>query len=98
MGIGTRNEETGEYIFSEDLDNGHWYQDQNGNLYIIPDERNGIEGSQGPEGRVMTELNAVYRQKGFDHVDPDALANELGLEFISPVLHRFDEESGFYSA
>jgi hypothetical protein len=46
----------------------------------------------------MDALNAAYRAKKFDDIDQDELAAELGLEFIPNVLHRFDVESGFYSA
>lgn len=98
MGIGTRDESTQEFIYSKAADMGHWYRDDDDNLYIIPDDRIADEESYGPDNANMDALNAAYRAKKFDDIDQDELAAELGLEFIPNVLHRFDVESGFYSA
>lgn len=95
MGIGIRDETTQRYIFSEDVDRGHWYYDQDGLLYIIPA---GDDESLGPDNAIMDSLNAAYRAHGFEHVDPDELATSLKLDFVSRALHRFDEESGYYTA
>lgn len=98
MGIGTRDESTGIFFKSEGLDNGHWYVDQEGYLYIVPDDRYGLEECAGPDNDVMDQLNAVYRETEFDAIDPFAIATQLGLDFVSPALHRFDPESGFFTA
>lgn len=98
MGIGTRNEATQEYIQSEGMEKGHWYTDENDFLYIVPDDRYGIEESAGPDNATMEALNAVYRETAFAALDPFEVASRLGLSFIPDVLRRFDPESGFYSA
>lgn len=96
MGIGTRDESTQLFIFSESVDKGHWYHDQDGLLYIIPASDD--EESLGPDNETMTALNAVYRESDFEKVDPNELAAKMNLDYIPEVLHRFDEESGYYSA
>lgn len=98
MGIGTRDEETGEYFKSEGLENGHWYEGPERYLYIVPDERYGGEEIAGPDDDITEKLNKAYREGDFDAIDPDVLAKELGLEVILPVLRRFDPEIGFYHA
>jgi hypothetical protein len=42
MGIGTRDESTQEFIYSKAADMGHWYRDDDDNLYI-PDDRSADE-------------------------------------------------------
>ena len=97
MGIGTRDESTGIFFKSEGLDNGHWYVDAEGYLYIVPDERYGSEECAGPDNDTMDKLNAVYRETEFEDIDPFTLAKQLDLEYVSPALHRYCE-SGFYTA
>jgi hypothetical protein len=98
MGIGTRNEATLEFIQSEGLEKGHWFVDHDDFLYIIPDDRYGLEESAGPDNATMDALNALYRETAFDAIDPSELAGRLGLSYIPDVLRRFDPESGFYTA
>lgn len=98
MGIGTRDEATQQYIHSEGLAKGHWYIDGEGFLYIVPDDRYGIEECAGPDNATMDALNALYRENAFDSVVPSEVATQLELDFVPDVLRRFDEESGFYSA
>lgn len=98
MGIGIRDESTSQFIYIKGMDYGHWYQDADGNLYIMPDARFDDSESLGPDNEHMTALNEAYRTRKFDDIDQDELAEELGLEFVPNVLHRFDKESGFYSA
>jgi len=98
MGIGTRNEATQQYIHSGGLQNGHWYVDGEGFLYIVPDDRYGIEECAGPDNTTMDALNALYRETAFDSVNPSEVAIRMGLDFIPEMLRRFDRESGFYTA
>jgi hypothetical protein len=98
MGIGTRDEETGIFFKSPGLENGHWYLDDDGYLYIVPNDNYDIEETAGPDNETVDALNALYREKDFDSINPDEVAEKLGLEFVHDVLRRFDPQSGFYTA
>lgn len=97
MGIGMQNENN-QYEKTAGLENGHWYRDSDGMLYIVPTEEDGLAEIEGPDGDVTDKLNAVYRDTAFAKVDQHQVARELGLEVVLDVLKRFDSEIGFYSA
>lgn len=97
MGIGMQNEQN-EYVKTNGLENGHWYVNQNGMLFIVPSEEDGIAEIEGPDGAVLDQLNAIYRETPFEKVDQAQVANDLGLEVIQDVLKRFDPAIGFYHA
>lgn len=98
MTLGTLDEATGEYIQAPELENGHWYLDDEGLLYIVPNDLHGIAEIEGPDGDTMDELNARYRKAGFENINTEELAKALDLDFIPDVLRRFDPQSGFYTA
>jgi hypothetical protein len=97
MGIGMQNKD-GEYEKTNGLENGHWYLDPDGLLFIVPTEEDGLAEIEGPDGAILDQLNAVYRETPFEKVDQRQVAADLGLDIVLDVLKRFDPETGFYHA
>lgn len=95
MGIGMQDE-NGVYQKTAGLENGHWYLDNDGMLYIVPSEEDGLAEIEGPDSEILEQLNAIYREAPFDKVDQQQVANDLGLDIILDVFKRFDPEIGFY--
>jgi len=92
------NNETEQYIEMSGLEFGHWYLDQDGALYIVPDEKYGFAEIEGPDTDTLEKLNNAYRETGFDKVDRSAIAKDNGLEIIPDVLKRFSPGLGYYNA
>jgi len=95
MPIGYQNE-VGACVKSEGLEEGHWYVDAEGALFIVPDERFGLAEIEGPDGEVCDALNDVYRAQPFEQVDPQAVATRLGLTVVYGWQRRFDAQAGYY--
>lgn len=93
MTIGYDNA-AGQCVRSSNLDNGHWYQDGEGNLYIVPDNGE-IEG---PDNDVLEKLNSAYRVRSFYDVNEDEMARNLGLEVVYSWQQRFDPVKGYFAA
>lgn len=98
MAMGPQDAVTGEFLQEPGLEEGHWYLDENQQLFIVPNDRYGIAEIEGPDGEVLDKLNSAYRSKAFSAIDPDVIAMECGLDVVSPVLKRFDPDCGYYSA
>lgn len=81
-------------IRNSDLESGHWYVDEQGNLFIVP-ESGEIEG---PDGASLDALNAAYRVQYFDDVNQDDVARRLNLTAAYSWQHRFDPTIGYYVA
>ena len=86
------------YLESPWLQQGHWYQGDDGSLYIVPTTAHGLAEIEGPDGEVLDALNAAYRTTDFDKVDQEAVAKRLDIDVIPEVLKRFSEEIGYFSA
>ncbi|ABM97087.1 hypothetical protein [Methylibium petroleiphilum] len=93
MAIGYDNE-AGCCVRNPDLDAGHWYLDEDGALYIVPDNGE-IEG---PDSPMIDQLNAAYRRMNFAEICQETLATELGLTVAYPWQHRFDPTAGYFTA
>ncbi|MDO8416538.1 MAG: hypothetical protein Q7S87_10035 [Agitococcus sp.] len=97
MGLGLFDNKINEYV--QDLTSGHWYTDDDGMLYIVPSDENGIAGIEGPDDTVvMAELNAIYRDLPFKLTCPFHVAKRLGLTVIADTFKRFNTEDGNYTA
>lgn len=95
--MGPFDNETGKYIETPGFGQGsHWYVDDRDQLYIVPDAEAEIEG---PDTETLQALNKVYREAtSFLAVNPEGVAEKLGLEVIPDVLKRFDPDTGYYRA
>lgn len=98
MGLGLYNNETQRHIKDDCMEKGHWYVNDAGYLYIVPNDLYGIAEIEGPDGDVLDALNKCYREASFDTIDPEQVAEALGLEVVAEVLKRFDSEAGYYHA
>lgn len=95
---GPYDNESQVYLASECLAHGHWYLDEDGMLYIVPNPQYGLAEIEGPDDEICSLLGKVYQAKEFAEVDPEEVAKMHDLEYVSPVLHRFTEQTGYYSA
>ena len=104
MGLGLYDNESQKYLEEPCKEKGHWYvSDENGMLYIVPNDKYGSAEIDGPDDDILDALNAAYREADtngtdFDRIDAEAIAQRLGLSVIPDVLKRFDSESGYYHA
>lgn len=103
MGLGLYDNESKQYLQEPCKEHGHWYEGDDGQLYIVPNDKYGVSEIDGPDDDVLDALNAAYRQAetdgiAFDRIDTGAIAQRLGLSVIQDVLKRFDAESGYYHA
>lgn len=91
-------DQAGESDAEPCFEKGHWYIDDDGLLYIIPDDSLGLADSIGPDNDTADALNQAYSEVKFEEVDRESLAQSLNLEIVLDVLKRFDPETGYYSA
>ena len=92
---GIYNNETKLYLYDEEYENGQWFEDATGYLYIIP-QNNGYE-IDGPDGYICDELNRMCRMQK-NGIITTVDIERLCLLPIDPVLRRFSEEGGYYHA
>lgn len=93
MAIGYDNEKQG-CVENADLEAGHWYLDEDRQLFIVPDNGE-IEG---PDDETLDALNTAYRRMTFAEIDQKTLANELGLSVVHSWQQRFDPVAGYFAA
>jgi len=96
---GTFDNETRLYLFDEWYDEGDWFEDEDGFLYIVP-VGDGAE-TIGPDNETEDWLNAYYRdneEEGWVPHPSDELLKKHGLHTIPPVLRRFNPYDGYYHA
>jgi hypothetical protein len=93
MTIGYDNE-AGRCVCNSALESGHWYVDEEGNLFIVPDAGE-IEG---PDGATLDALNSAYRVRYFDDVHQEDLARQLNLTVAYSWQQRFDPRMGYFVA
>ena len=97
---GTFDNEAGVYLFEEWYDEGDWFEDTKGFLYIMPtdeyaDEYGSAE-SIGPDNETEDWLNAYYRD--YEECPSEDNLAAHGLVKIPAVLQRFDPDCGYYHA
>lgn len=93
--MGPFDSEKGIYLDTEGYENGHWYLNAEGQLYIVPDAEAEIEG---PDDEIEAALNTIYRDKPFADINQSEVATTLGLEVVLDVFKRFSPEAGYYNA
>lgn len=91
---GMFNNETGRYEEADWLLNADWFDDEEGNLYIVPLPEVVAE-CEGPDNETMDKINACCR-------DHDRLTHEdcdkLRLTRVMDILKRFNSQDGYYHA
>lgn len=85
---------TGCYCQDPDWMEGQWLVDEEGALYIVP--RNG-DGVEGPDEDVSDTVLGMLRDNHADRLD-EALIAVMGMTEVPDVLKRFSPEIGYYSA
>jgi len=93
---GTFDNETRVYLFEEWYDEGDWFEDKEGFLYIMPTDDYGTAESLGPDNKTEDWLNWHYREYNERPTEEELTTH--GLHDIPPVLRRFDSDCGFYHA
>ena len=91
---GFYNNRTGEYVSEKCYDEGDWFEDTEGFLYIVPvgDDAETI----GPDNKTEDWLNEHYREYSEEPTE-DELADH-GLVTIHAVFRRFNSIDGYYHA
>ncbi len=88
-------------------EHGHWYlREDDGALFIIPDDRHGLAETYGPDDKTLDELNSFYRalnrtskdKNYLDFVDTESVAANTGLTYVYEHQRRFDSTKGWYTA
>lgn len=92
---GLYNNETECHEPADWLENGMWFEDEHGNLYIVPTPDAGAE-IEGPDGPIIEQLNLICRENGGIVTIEDG--ERLGLTYIHDFLRRFDPDNGYYHA
>lgn len=88
--------ETGKHVAVDWLEDGDWYEDAEGMLYIIP-AFGAVAEIEGPDGETCDLLNGLCRA----HQKKNPPAHEveaLGLKYVPDFLKRFDPQAGYYHA
>lgn len=89
------------------FEHGHWYfREDDGALFIVPDDRHGLAETYGPDDETLDKLNEIYRSleekwkspNWFDKVDTHIVQAITGLTYVPEYLHRFDQTAGWYTA
>lgn len=93
--MGPYDNEIGRYLNPEGFMDGHWYLDEEGQLFIVPNAEAEIEG---PDGEVLDALNRIYREQTFTEIDQNIVAEQLYLEVVLEAFKRFEPGIGFYTA
>lgn len=88
--------ESSRYLETPALEHGHWYTDDDGMLFIMPNPKYGLCDSVGPDDVNEQTLNNIYSDKDFDRIDPNEVAVNLGLNFIQDWQKRFDPAVGYF--
>ena len=93
---GYYDNENGCYVEAPWLDEGDWYVDEEGMLYIIP-QAGAVAEIEGPDNDMIDQLNAMCRESDPDLPDIDEVEG-LGLTYVPDHLHRLDPDRGYYHA
>lgn len=88
-------------------EHGHWYlREDDGALFIVPDDRYGIAETYGPDDETLDKLNSLYRSLSgeskdknyLDQVDTQSVEAQTGLIYVHDHQRRFDSTKGWYTA
>lgn len=91
--MGPNNIAGTKYLKVKHYDDGHWYLDEQGLLFIVP---NTIAEIEGQNGEILNALNQVYRETPFLEVNTDTVSAQLGLVLVPDIYKRFDAIIGYY--
>jgi len=83
------------YVEDNNVEDGLWVTDEEGNLWIIPTAGDEIYG---PDGKTLDKLNALCREHPIPDYIPGSNLAALGLSVVPAVLKRFDRDNGYYYA
>lgn len=92
--MGPYDNERGCYVSDPSWNSGQWLADDDGNLYVIPKDGDGVEG---PDEKVCEAIIAVLRDTGKDTLD-DAQIEAMGMVEVWETFRRFSPHVGYYSA
>lgn len=92
--MGPYDNELGMHVESDEWMDGQWLADDDGSLYIIPIDGDGVEG---PDDDVAAAILKDLRVSGEEEITEDRAA-ELGLTIVAPSLKRFDADTGYHTA
>ena len=99
---GFYDSEQGQYAQTAGMEKGHWYTNDEGSLYIVPNPCDGHAEIVGPGDETLAALNTIYRkadgQVPFDAMNTESIAKDLGLSVVPDALKRFDTAVGYLSA
>lgn len=95
---GLYDNQQGIYLQELSLEEGYWFQNDDGLLYIVPNPAFGIHDPVGPGDETEEKLNAAISGELFLKANPEQVAEDLGLEYVPPYLKRFDHHTGYYVA
>lgn len=73
---------------------GHWFEDEDGFLYILP-PKGVIASNEGPDNATMDKLGAIIEKRG--HVS-EAECAKLHVTSVERPLRRWNEKDGYYHA
>lgn len=73
---------------------GHWYVHPiTGDVYLVPVGAPCIEGFN---DSILASLTDVYRDTAFEAVDPEVVADKLGISVVADAVRRFSKLCGYY--
>lgn len=84
----------GCYVEAPEWENGQWLVDEEGELYVIPLNGDGVEG---PDEDICDTIVGMLRDAHADLLDENGI-RLMGMTEVSPALRRFSPEIGYHSA
>lgn len=93
--MGPYDNDAGVFLEADGYESGHWYLNEDGVLYIVP---NGEAEIEGPDDVVLEALNTVYREQPFGDIDPNVVAEKLSLDVVLDIFKRFSPDVGYFNA
>jgi hypothetical protein len=92
--MGPFDNETGEYVFDQEVMDAHWLiNEAKGNLYIIARSGDGFDG-YGADDDIESRLFKLPDAK----LEDQGVMLSEGFSLVPDVLRRFSPDVGFYSA
>jgi len=91
---GTFDNEARVYLFEEWYDEGDWFEDEEGFLYIVPTDEYGFAETIGPDNATEDWLNRYYHEHNEQPSEEELVKH--GLHTIPVALRRFDPWCGYY--